>query len=91
MFYEDLIKYPGGELMKACNFLRRGDLEWGMKAIDKKLNKSKPIRSKSKEFKMIKEFFADIRHNCPIKKYNLKNLRERIKKIDKSQIVKFVK
>lgn len=91
VFYEDLLECPMVELSNICGFLGRGNPMWGTKGIIKKLDRSKPLKSNSKEFKMIRGFFADLRHHRAIKDYNLQELRERIKKIDKKQIVEFKK
>jgi len=91
VIYENLLKNPEKELGTLCRFLERGDEEYGAKAIQKKLNKSKPIKYNLEELKMVEEFYNSVKEDNSHKYYDLKDLQKRIIKLDKYKIAKFFK
>ncbi len=78
--YEELLKDPKWILNYIHWFLeRRGDPEWGAKVIDKKLDRVEPVKSKSKELKMLMEYWE----SNFTKEYNLEKIKKEIQELDK--------
>ena len=78
--YEDLLENPERELKKICDFLGRGSYKLGAQVIDRGLNRSKPIISSDKDFKEVIDFY---KNPMDFDKYDLEELRKKIKKLDK--------
>jgi len=78
--YEQLLKDPKWILNVVHWFLeRKGDLEWGAKVIDKKLDRVKPVKSKAKELEVLMDYYE----SNFTKRFNLDKIKESIKELDK--------
>ena len=83
ILYEELLKNPEYQLKGCCKFLERGDPKWGARAITKKLDRSKKLYHKSPEMKRLVKFYTELRDKSRCELYDLNELVEEIKELDK--------
>lgn len=76
LYYENLLKHPYLTLGEVCDFLGRGNYESGAEVITKKLNRSKPVKSKSKEFKMIQNLYSKVKAGKDYAEYDVKKIQK---------------
>ena len=89
LLYEELLKNPLYQLKGCCKFLGRGDPKWGARAITKKLDRSKKLYNKSPEMKKLMNFYTNLKKNHKCEIYDLKEMIEDIKKINKEGYITF--
>lgn len=89
MFYEDLLKNPKKELKRICEFFNRGDYKWGVRAIQKGLDRSKPLKRDYPELKELNAFYKGIRDEYRCEQYDLNVLRKRIEDLDTDNYFRF--
>lgn len=79
VYYEDLLEDPDLVLTGICDFFDRGVPKYGVRVINKNLDRSDSIKERYKEFKKLKKFWRkkdfDWRH------YNIKELKEEINQL----------
>lgn len=81
LYYEHLLESPKKVLHNVCKFLGRGESKFGARMIDKKLDRSKPVKSKCKELKTVIEFY----NYAPLiwQNYDPKKIKGRIIELEK--------
>ncbi len=89
MLYEELLKNPLYQLKGCCKFLGRGDPKWGARAITKKLDRSKKLYNRSPEMKKLMNFYTNLKKNHKCEIYDLNEMIEDIKKINKEGYITF--
>jgi hypothetical protein len=87
IFYKDLIEDPRIILEGVCDFMGRGEAKYGVKIIDKKLDRSQPVKGNYKELKKLKRFWSQLLSGTKLdwEKYDLLEMKAEIDKLRENE------